>query len=94
MLLLFFNVIGLIGVGLVLLAYLLLQMHRLKAADLIYSIMNFFGSGLILISLFYQWNLSAAIVEGAWVIISAYGIGKTLAARKRTEQNQTNLSPK
>jgi len=31
---------------------------------------------MILISLFYQWNLASAVIEIAWIIISLIGIYK------------------
>lgn len=72
------NLIGLSGVFCILLAYLLLQLERLRAADLAYSLLNLAGSGLILVSLYFEWNLSAAAIEFFWLLISGYGIYKYL----------------
>ena len=72
------DIIGLIGVVLVLVAYLLLQMQRLQPEHISYLLMNCLGSVFILISLYYKWNLSAALVEIAWFAISAFGIVKAI----------------
>lgn len=72
------NYLGVFGVFLVLLAYILLQIDKMKASWVSYSLLNLVGSGLILISLYYYWNLASGIIEIAWFIISLYGLIKTL----------------
>jgi membrane-bound ClpP family serine protease len=72
------NTIGVIGVFLVLLAYLLLQLNRISAESLNYSLLNTIGSAFILISLYFYWNLASGIIEIAWLIISLYGLMKTI----------------
>ena len=42
-----------------------------------YSFFNALGAGLVLISLWIDFNLSAFIVEGFWVLISMVGIYKS-----------------
>lgn len=71
-----YNVIGIIGVIMVLIAYLLLQIDRLSQDSITYSFLNLVGSGLILVSLYFEWNLSAGVIEIAWMAISFYGLGK------------------
>jgi membrane-bound ClpP family serine protease len=72
------NTLGVIGVILVLLAYVLLQIDKMKAAWVSYSLFNAVGSGLILISLYFYWNLASGIIEIAWFIISLYGLAKSI----------------
>jgi membrane-bound ClpP family serine protease len=71
-----FNAIGIIGVILVLLAYFLLQIDRLKQDSVIYSLLNLVGSFLILVSLYFTWNLASGIIEIAWFLISVFGLVK------------------
>ena len=71
------NVLGVIGVFLVLLAYILLQTDKMKAGWISYSLLNALGSGLILISLYFYWNLASGVIEVAWFIISLYGLIKS-----------------
>jgi len=66
---------GYVGVLLVLLAYLLLQAHRLHGNGLVFQLMNAFGSLGVLLSLtFGNNNVSAFMMEAAWLAISIYGI--------------------
>jgi paired small multidrug resistance pump len=71
-----FDVVGLLGVALTILAYLALQARRMKGDGLIYPLLNLIGAGAILASLVYDehTNLSAFVIESAWCLISIYGI--------------------
>jgi paired small multidrug resistance pump len=79
-----FNTIGTIGVAVILSSYFLLQTHRIESTELRYSILNFIGSSMILISLFHDFNLPSAIVEGVWALISLLGIARWYLHRKKT----------
>ena len=50
---------GNVGVAMMVFAYLLLQMGKLRINDLSYSLTNAIGAVLVLISLLYSFNLSA-----------------------------------
>ena len=80
-----FNVIGMIGVIFVLLAYFLLQIHKLDQGTITYSFMNLLGAGLILFSLFFTWNLASGVIEIAWLLISLFGLNKAIYMRFRTK---------
>lgn len=73
-----FNVIGMIGVVLVLVAYLLLQIDKLSQDSITFSLFNFIGSICILISLYFTWNLASGVIEIAWLIISFFGLSKAI----------------
>jgi hypothetical protein len=77
-----YNTIGIIGDILVLTAFFSIQAGKIKAVSLIYPIMNLSGSLCILFSLFYAWNLSAAVMQSAWVLISIYGLVKYFSVKK------------
>lgn len=68
------DVAGLVGVGLMLVSYAGVQAGRLDARGLTGLLMNLIGSCLVLYSLSADFNLSAAIMEGAWALIAAYGL--------------------
>jgi len=57
-----FDFRGNIGVFLILIMYLLLQINKVSSGPLIYSFLNAIGALLILISLYFKFNLSAFIV--------------------------------
>ena len=70
----FIDFLGNIGVLLLMTAYLMLQLNRLKASGLVYSHLNLLGATLIIISLTADFNLSAFVIEVFWVLISMVGI--------------------
>jgi hypothetical protein len=55
-------------------AYALVQLHKIDAVRPPALWMNFLGSSLILVSLSQHFNLSAALIEGAWALISLGGL--------------------
>jgi hypothetical protein len=73
-----FDILGTAGVAMIIITYVLLQTGRLQSTQLSYSLLNAAGAALILISLYYSFNLSAFIVEAFWLIISVYGIVRSL----------------
>ena len=71
-----FDFVGSIGVAVIILTYILLQTEKIRSEQLIYSILNGLGAGLIAFSLVYSFNFAAFVVEVLWVLISLYGIVK------------------
>ncbi len=69
-----YDFLGNIGVFLILIMYLFLQAEKISSQSLIYSILNALGAVLILVSLYFKFNLSAFIIESFWLLISIYGI--------------------
>ncbi len=76
---------GLCGVAAILSAYALLQMGRLALRAPLYSALNLVGSSLILVSLSVDFNLPSAIIEGAWAIVSLYGLARSAASTNDDE---------
>jgi hypothetical protein len=77
-----YDVISIIGVFIIIVTYFLLQWGRLESNSYSYSWLNIVGSVLILYSLFYDWNLSAVIIEISWIIISFLGIFRNFQSRE------------
>ena len=75
--------IGLLGTLMVLAAFFLLQAGRLSGTGIADQLLNRFGAGGVLVSLLGKFNLSVFLLEATWVAISAYGIARTLRARRR-----------
>lgn len=65
---------GNVGVVLIIGTYLALQLGRMQSADRRFSLLNLVGAGLILLSLAFEFNLSAFIVEVFWAAISLIGL--------------------
>jgi hypothetical protein len=76
MLLTFYDLIGSVGVGIIIITYLLLQTAKLRSDSLAYSSLNAVGAGLIAFSLIFNFNFSAFIVELFWFLISLYGMSR------------------
>ena len=70
--------------------YLSLQTDRISSRSLIYSLLNALGAFLILISLYFQFNLSAFIIEFFWLMISLYGLYKYFKDIKRNDDSSKN----
>ena len=68
------DVLGNIGVIVLIFTYLMLQLNKLSSDGLAYSLLNAIGAGLIVVSLLYDFNLSALLMEVFWVLISLVGI--------------------
>ena len=73
-----FDFLGNIGVLLILTMYLALQAEKTTSDSIFYSLLNAFGAVLILISLYFKFNLSAFVIEFFWLVISIYGIYKNI----------------
>lgn len=85
------DLLGNIGVVLILATYLLLQLEKLSATSLLYSATNGLGALLILVSLIYEFNLSAFIIEAFWLLISIYGLVRYFSRnRSRLAAKQHN----
>jgi paired small multidrug resistance pump len=69
-----YDLAGSVGVATIILTYVLLQLNKIRSEQLIYSLLNGAGAGLIVLSLVYSFNFSAFVVESLWVVISLYGI--------------------
>jgi hypothetical protein len=66
--------VGNVGVVTLMITYLMLQLNKLQSDGLAYSLLNAVGASLIVISLLFDFNLSALLVEVFWVLISFVGI--------------------
>jgi hypothetical protein len=80
-----FDVVGLVGVAIILVAYALATTGRLDPKRAPSLALNCAGSGLILLSLTTKFNLSAAIVEGAWSLIALVGLCRLGLRRLRPD---------
>jgi len=77
-----YDSLGIGGVVIILIAYLLLQLERLSVQDWRYSAANGLGAVLILISLYFSFNLASFLIEIAWLLISIFGLFKALSSRQ------------
>ena len=71
------DLIGLIGVALILFAYFLNTCKYIKQDKLFY-VMNIFGAGLACYASFLINYMPFVILEGVWLLVSLYGLMRTM----------------
>jgi multisubunit Na+/H+ antiporter MnhB subunit len=85
-----YDLLGSIGVAMIILTYIALQIEKIRSEQLIYSLLNAVGASLVVLSLCFSFNFSAFIVEFFWVLISLYGIGKYFLRKKNKPRTNTD----
>lgn len=70
------DVIGFIGVTILLIAYFLNMTNKIEKDSLVYLQMNFIGAGLACLASVLMKYLPFIILEGCWTIVSAFGLLK------------------
>jgi len=78
------DLVGNAGVVVLMIAYLMLQLNKLRSDGLAYSVLNAVGASLIIVSLVVDFNLSALLMEVFWVLISFVGIYRYFRLRSQT----------
>ena len=81
----FHNVVGNVGVVLIVGTYFLVQIGRMSAVQLPYITLNGLGALLILYSLWFDFNLSAFLIEVIWLLISALGLARHFLEKRRSD---------
>jgi hypothetical protein len=70
------DVIGILGVLVIVIAYILMQIDRIDPKGFYFSLWNTLGAIMILVSLLYAWNLASFVMEVIWFSISLFGMIK------------------
>ena len=81
----FYEIVGLVGVASMLLAYGAMMLGKLREG-LLFHAMNLVGSLMVLYSLLHDWNLPTFVIEIAWSAVAAFGIWKVLRAARNTDR--------
>jgi hypothetical protein len=76
-----FDFAGFVGVVVIVAAYLLLQLNRLPSTAPSYSLLNAVGAFLVMLSLLFDFNLAAFLMEAFWFLISLFGLLRPLVAK-------------
>lgn len=85
----FTDALGIFGSLLIVIAYFANLRGALLTTGYAYSLLNLIGALLILFSLWWAWNVAAAVMEGFWAAISAYGLTRALAAGLTTRSSKS-----
>jgi multidrug transporter EmrE-like cation transporter len=78
-----YDLIGNLGVAMIVGTYFLIQIGKMSSRGLSYTILNGLGAACILYSLLYDFNMSAFIVELFWMAISLVGLGRIYLEHRR-----------
>lgn len=70
--------IGIAGTLMLLFAYWLMQAGRLVGNGIVFQILNLVGAGCVLASLYERFNISVALLMGLWIVITLYGLVRTV----------------
>jgi len=77
------DVIGNLGAIMIVGSYFLVQIGKMSATGITYTGLNGLGAAFIMISLMFDFNMSAFVVEVFWLLISLVGMGRILRNRRR-----------
>jgi hypothetical protein len=73
---------GFIGVTLLLLAFFLNLLDKIKTDSLTYLMLNFFGAGIACLASVLLHYIPFVILEGCWALVSAFGLVKLATKSK------------
>jgi hypothetical protein len=76
-----FDLPGFVGVVLIVIAYLLLQLNKLLSSAPAFSLLNAIGAFLVMVSLVFDFNLSAFLMEAFWCLISLLGFFRAILSK-------------
>lgn len=79
------DILGIIGVGLILTAYAGATMGRMDPKRAPALVLNLAGALLILLSLYFEFNLSAVLMEVAWALVAVVGLLRLAFGKRRAE---------
>ena len=85
------DLVGNVGVVILMVTYLLLQLDKIKSAHLSYSVLNALSQP-DSCSLVVNFNLSAMLMEVFWVLISFIGIGRHSVSKRSDPEPCTHRS--
>ena len=70
--------IELVGAVLILSAFVLAQLGRLRTASLTYMVLNFVGAGILAVVAALDGDTGFLLLEGVWAVVSGFGIVRLL----------------
>lgn len=74
---------GYFGVAVYLGAYIGLQLGLIRGSGYRYALLNMIAASFVLVSLYANFNLASAIIQGSWVVISLVGITRVFLINHR-----------
>ncbi|MBL3676998.1 MAG: hypothetical protein JKP92_05735 [Alphaproteobacteria bacterium] len=87
------EMMGLMGAGLYLVTYAIIQHRRDFVKTLGYSLMNLVAAGLVLFSLCFAWNGPSAFIQVSWICISLFGLARCLTYDRKPLIDASQIGP-
>ena len=75
--------IGVAGFVLYMCSYGLVQLRRLDGNGRNYALMNMAAASCVLLSMLAEFNLSSALIQVSWIVISGVGLARHIFLRSR-----------
>ncbi len=88
----FYNAAGMVGVVLYVGSYSALQLGKLDGNSILYCLLNGGAASLVLISLFYDFNLASAVIQIIWISVSLFGVSRYWLNRKNVAVKEQTLT--
>ena len=82
-----YDIVGIVGVALVLTTYGMVQSERMSATSKKYQVLNMVACVLIGFSLIFAFNWPSAIIQSCWFLISGYGLVRSILADSRNDNS-------
>lgn len=76
------QVISIAGAVMVLIAYASHQMERMRVETYAYQLLNLCGGAMLVTAAITTRQAGLILMEGAWVVISVYGLVKLITRRR------------
>ena len=88
-----YAIFGFVGVALYLGSYAALQLGYLNGQGGLYALLNLLAASSVLISLVQAFNLSSAVIQSFWIVISIVGLVRMYLLTRRTKftKDEENL---
>ncbi len=76
------DIVGFVGVALVVGTYFPSQIGRMDVTRLLYPMLNGIGAALIIFSLLFAFSAAAFAVEVFWLLISVVGLARAISTKR------------
>ncbi|MBJ90240.1 MAG: hypothetical protein CMO98_10310 [Woeseia sp.] len=80
----FYDAVGVVGTAMIIIAFFMNVVERMDSGSIGYNALNAVGAGLIIFSLYYDFNWSAFLLELFWLLISGLGLARNLLKKRES----------
>ena len=73
---LFFEIVGWLGMILILVAYWLVSIRKITPTSNIYQFLNLLGAGFVIVNVAFHGALPSVVLNIVWFLIALFGLAK------------------